>query len=164
MPEKIFELYKSPLTTEQLDQAAVASKRDAGEWLFYAAIPLVPWTLFSYLPIEDVLDKAFVAMLIAFLVLIPAIWRSLARSARRDDLIEATEEDLLLLAEEISEAKEHRSPAVDEYLAAVRNLGRELRFGEVLMLLGATEAYVEKLKHEASLSDARAVLYGKQEE
>ncbi|MGP0171282.1 hypothetical protein ACSVIJ_05290 [Pseudomonas sp. NCHU5208] len=164
MTEKVFELNKAPLTTEQLEKVATASKRDACEWLFYLAIPLVPWITFSLLPIDDVVNKGLIAMFIAFVVLSPLTLRSLKRTEIRADLIEATEDDLVLLAERISETKEHRSPAVDGYLAAVRALGRELRFGEVIMLIGETGAYVEKAKHAATVSDARSVLYGKQEQ
>lgn len=162
MTEKVFELNKAPLTTEQLEKVATASKRDAGEWLFYLAIPLVPLITFSLLPIDDVVSKGLLALFIAFVVLIPSTLRSLKRTGIRTDLLEATEDDLVLLADEISEAKEHRSPSVDGYLAAVRAMGRELRFGEVIMLIGESSAYVEKAKHAATMSDAHSVLYGKQ--
>lgn len=164
MPEKVFDLNKPPLTIDQLKQVSESSKRDIGEWLAYLAIPIVPWTTFSLLPMEDVMDKTLGAVLISFLVLIPAVCRSIERSTFRDSLLEAEDEDLVYLAERISEAKELRSPAVDQYLAAVRNQGRELRFGEYLMLRDATYDFVAKCKRDTTLSDARAVLYGKQEE
>ncbi|MGG2576052.1 hypothetical protein ACQYZY_28495 [Pseudomonas aeruginosa] len=164
MPQNVFELDKQPLTTEQLEHVEIASQRDVGEWLSYPAIPIVPWVTFCYLPIDDVMNKALVSLLISFAVLIPVVCRSIERASRRDDLVEATDEDLVLLADCISEAKEHRSPAVDGYLTAVRDMGRELRLGELLMLRDATTDYVEKTKHEAALSGARAVLYGIKEE
>lgn len=160
MPQDVFSLDKPPLTTEQLAEVALTSKVDIWEWLFLPAIPFVFWVSFKLVPFEGMENKILTAAFISLAVSVPFIFRAIDRSNFRDCLEEATDEQLIDLAEVLAQVKETRPPAIDSYLSAIRDMGRELRMGEFLLIRDATQDFIEQSKRDASLADARSAIFG----
>lgn len=165
MPRLIFHVESRPASAGRLDQLSAQNRPDrfdywhgpifggcaavflAGAWLLFRPDALNFWAAASalLLMIAPVAVAGFLAD------------RHKARTERRQELREATEQQLVELA---SWFETDTPPAVQTYLDQVNSMGRRLCQGEIAALINYCAAYGLRQVSAAKAAEARAKIYG----